>query len=370
VATQPLNPAYKAVQDNVNEQKMAALTALSEGGSAGMNAYKAVQANLGAARQQALNAAAKRSALIGGPEAAAANYVTPINTQYDAATQRALTEQGSFSNMINSLKGANAEYYNQIAAALPLNQAYSDAQRSSKLTESQKDAEIYGTAQRQLTEQGGVNEKRSKDLKSTQAAIQKQIAAADKEANDAYNQYWQIKRSAKPQVQMTPQGPAGYTPAAPQDPNQLKGLLAKGQAAVKRKAELESQLKKLPKDQQYKQEKKTLQDFATENAQKYGYTPEQSQFLFGAGGKKDNDFQSQALKGSLAPDIAAAKAMAKGGTPPKTWSNVPKTKGRVSREDFISQIEKDESYSDAEKTYIIGSVAGSFPTKKQLKKEQ
>jgi hypothetical protein len=372
----PYAPDFDNASANISDQQRGALTALAKGGSQGLAAYKNAISQSGGIKQAALAMAAKRAALLGGPEASAASITNPIVQGGNIAATRLNANSGALQSYFKNASSANDQFFNN--ANSPANLQANElalqrvlASQGGKGSEADRNAQILGSAQSDLKAAQDADTAAASDFTSKKDALAQQVADAKAQQTDAYAK-WAASHKVQGGFRPAPGNLGGtFEPVVPVADQATRSALLKD-ASAKEKAykALQQQFDEYSKQTAPAATAKGLSDYAQQEAQANGLSSAQAKTYYDENGDKLSAYQSAQLKTSLKGDVDAAKAMATGGARPDAWKDVPLTKGQVSRDDFINKIQSDDTYSDAEKSYLIGTVAPKFKTKDELKKKK
>lgn len=344
---------------NSTAQQRGALAALAQGGSAGLKAYNDAITQAGSLKQAALGQAAKRSALIGGPEAAPGNYTAPISAAADTAISGLNTNKGALSNYFNEMGAANKDYFAKVSAAVPVQElALLRAQQNkgSNMTESEREAQIIGTAQGDVQSQSDAIAKSLATERGDQDRLNSQIKAQEQSVKSAYAD-WAKASKAK---------------AKGGSPETATNLLKAASEKEKQLNALKNELAGL--DTKYNDPghaaAPSLSESAIKSAQNYGYTPEQAKVLYGEGGSKITPYQSTQIKNATAAEGQKLSAWANGASIPDAVlgaAGIKATKGYLAQEDLPTLLDATD-LAPEEKQYLIATYGGKFKTRKQLNK--
>lgn len=124
------NQAFANAAQRTNDQKAALLQVVANAGQAGLASYTAAQGQTDQLRQNAVNGAlqaAQSSPLVQGNNGGSATVTNPLQAQGDLAQQNLANGSEAFGQAAQLNAQANANYMNQLGAAIPIVQARTQA---------------------------------------------------------------------------------------------------------------------------------------------------------------------------------------------------------------------------------------------------
>lgn len=135
---------YASIQKDAETQKKAALDALAQAGSAGLNAFNEAQAGIARQRQATIQRAAQRAALLGGPESQGFEAIATEPYSIAEGSNQAL--RTAFEQDLARQRAGTSDYFAKVGAAIPAERAAAASASAGDLSDSELRTRLLGTA--------------------------------------------------------------------------------------------------------------------------------------------------------------------------------------------------------------------------------
>lgn len=329
--------AYDNANSNTDAQKRGALAAIANGGSQGLAAYNNALAQANAGRQAALGAASKRSALIGGPEAAVGNYSAPINAAGAETSGLLNANKNALGAYMNAMSSANSSYFDKVKAATPIEELATLRELAARRSNSNDtQASILGSTNETLAQNQKTNAENAKAKSKELGPLSERTAYID-------NALQQEQRSAQELAQKISSGKGGDKERA--QLKALQGVIAHNQDV---KARFTRQSKKISK--KYKDQSVDPFEIAQQTAVANGMNPYEASQVY-----SPDNFAVASKLVARTPEYQALdqeylqRALS----------------GKYTKEDFLTAILNDSQNNPVAAKLLQNKYAAFFPAKRK-----
>jgi len=142
--------AYDSAAQNITEHQRAMLSAMAQGGRAGLDAYNAGQAELQAQKERAVQAALAEAAATAGPYADTSRMVNTVQDPYNRWQADMTANQAHRTASMAQLQAMYDSYFNQAQAAIPALRTYSQAEAAKRQAAEALEQRRMSLAEREL----------------------------------------------------------------------------------------------------------------------------------------------------------------------------------------------------------------------------